>query len=235
MSLMRAFTVMLRDVTAEDASARQVNGILTWREYVHEAVRRGEGLPGSPSRAVLITDSLTHARWKVAAEAILEDLAEQANDADVLYAEKTAEAEEQDRQADAAESEAASAEMSAAAEEAAAAACDPEKDAAAMAAHYAAAAYYRSVATAAMARAAEYRRRAAEAREVADKAMAWGIAARDAITFGERLAADEDTIAIPVGEAVAAAGGVTEVYGTKHALTTDGGASRPLAIRGGAR
>jgi hypothetical protein len=195
MSLMRAFTVMLGDVKAADASARQVTGILQWRDYVHEAVRRGEGLPCSPGRAVHMPSSSTHARWVMAAEAILDDLREQASDADELYADAMAAANAADGEEAAAESEAASAEASAAAEQAAA------------------------------------------ARELAEKAMVWGIAARDAHTFGERLVADENEIAVPIGEALAAAGGVSEVYGSKHALTADtgSGGSRQMALRGGAR
>jgi hypothetical protein len=237
MSLMRAFTVMLGDVKAADASARQVTGILQWRDYVHEAVRRGEGLPCSPGRAVHMPSSSTHARWVMAAEAILDDLREQANDADVLYEEAMAAANAADGEAAAAESEAASAEASAAAEQAAAAACASERDFGGAAAHTAAAAGYSAAAAAAHARAEDARARAAAARELAEKAMAWGIAARDAHTFGERLVADENSIAIPVGEALAAAGGVTEVYGTKHALSADtgSGGSRQMALRGGAR
>lgn len=237
MSLMRAFTVMLGDVKAADASARQVTGILQWRDYVHEAVRRGEGLPCSPGRAVHMPSSNTHARWVMAAEAILDDLREQAGDADVLYEEKVSEAAEWDREADAAEGEAAASAAAAEAESAAAETCMANRDFGAAAAHQAAAAMHRANAAAAAARAAEARRRAAEAREMADKAMAWCIAARDAHTFGERLIAGENEIAIPVGEALAAAGGVDEVYGTKHALTADtgSGGSRQMALRGGAR
>lgn len=196
MSLMRAFGKMLGDVTSEDASARQVTGILTWREYAQRAVRAGEGLPCSPSRRVLITDSRTHRQWRAAAEAILGDLREQANDADVLYAEKTAEAADWDAVAEAAESDAGEDDGDAEAE------------------------------------AEEARRRAAEAREVAGKAMAWGIAAQDAYTSGTRLVAGEDAVAVPVGDALAAAGGITEVYGTKHALTVEGQPGRHLATRG---
>jgi hypothetical protein len=236
MTLMRAFSKMLGDVTAKDASARQVNGILAWREYALRAVTAGQGLPCSPGRSVLITDSSTHREWKAAVGAILDDLAEQANDADTLHEEKKAEAEDWDQVAVKAQREAAACEQAAAAEEAAAAACAPDDDGAAeAAAHYAAAARYREAAAAATARAVEARRRAALAREIAEKAMAWGVAARDALTFGTRLIAGEDVIAIPVGEAIAAAGGLPEVYGDKHALTMDGSGRRPLAIRGGAR
>ncbi len=234
MSLMRAFRAMLDDVKAADASARQVTGILTWRDYVHEVVRRGEGLPCSPGQRVFMPSTETHVKWVMAAEAILDDLREQASDADKLYAEAMAEANAADDEADAAESEAASCEAAAAAEIAQATACASRAEGGA-GFHYAAAAAYRAAGAAASARAVAARERAAVNRELAEKAMAWGIAARDATAFGERLVDQENTVAIPVGEALARAGGVTEVYGTKHALTMNGAGSRQMALRGGAR
>lgn len=224
MDLMRAFTVMLGGITAADASSRQVNGILTWRDYVYEAVKRGQEVPGADGQGTyvaLVTSSETHLQWRLAAGAILEALAEQANAADAIYA-----------QAKAAEQ---------AAEKAAQEARDAAKAALAMAADFAligdelTAAYYVALAATAEAEAVRCDEEAKRQAAIAAAAMMWGIAARDAIACGSALVAQENAVAFPVGEAIAAAGGVDEVYGEKRALTTDGGGGRPLAIRGGAR
>lgn len=233
MDLMRAFTLMLSGVTAAEADADQVNGILVWRDYVHEAVRRSEGLPSSPGRTVFMPSSEKHRGWKMACDAILDDLREQANDADVLYEEKIAEAAEWQREAEAAEGVAANEEMAAANESAAASACMANREWAAAATHSAAAAMHRAAAVAASARAAEARRRAAQARELADKAMAWGVAARDAHTFGTRLVAPVHKRALRVGEALAKAGGIGGVYGHRDANVDD--RPRQMVLRGGTR
>ena len=236
MDLMRAFTVMLGGVKAVDADADDVNGILQWRDYVQTAVTRGAGLPSSPGRAVFMPSSEKHATWMMACEAILDDLREQAGDADRLYAEALAEAEEADQDAEAAEGEAASEEVAAANESAAASTCMANRQWAAAAAHQAAAVMHRAAAAAAAVRAAEARRRAEKARELAEKAMAWGIAARDANTFGERLIAAIHAKALRVGEALAKAGGIEGVYDHRDANAADGApATRQMAVRGGAR
>ena len=221
MDLMRAFTVMLGGVTAADAPRRQVNGILEWRDYVYGAVKRAAAVPDadlSGLEVALVTSSQTHLEWRMAAGAILDALAQQANAADVAYARaKAAEA--------AALREAAECDAEAEACEQAAAAAD---DAAEAAMYVAEAAMWR-------ARAEEWRREAQRQAAIAAAAMEWGAAARDAIAYGSRLVTGEDAMALPVAEAVAAAGGPSEVYGQKHALTLDGSEARPLAIRGGAR
>lgn len=221
MDLMRAFMVMLGGVTAADAPRRQVNGILVWRDYVYEAVKRAAAVPGGDRAGTevdLVTPSGTHLEWRMAAGAILDALAEQANAADVAYAKALAAEAAAMRAAEEAAAEAVAC-------MAAAAAAD---DAGEAAGYLAEAEMWR-------ARAAEWREEARRQAAIAAAAMAWGIAARDAIAFGVFLVAQENDVAFPVGEALAAAGGPSEVYGEKHALTLDGGAARPLAIRGGAR
>ena len=234
--LMRAFTVMLGSLHAVDADAEQVNGILVWRDYVHTAVKAGEGLPCTRGRSVYMPSSEKHAGWKMACEAILEDLAEQASDADALHGEKTAEAERADREAVAADAEAAEAEAQAVREFALASECMAARQFVPAAGHAASAAGHRAAAAEAARRAAEARRRAAKAREVAEKAMKWGIAARDALTFGERLVAPVHAKALRVGEALAQAGGVAGVYDHRDTNAADGApAGRQMAVRGGAR
>jgi hypothetical protein len=221
MDLMRAFSVMLSGITAADASDRQVNGILRWRELVHEAVKRS---PGGTNRAegtsVGVVASETHLGWRIASGYLIKALRKQENTADLDYAHAIATAEM-------AESEAASAQAAAAEAMLAAEACAATViGIAAAAACVAEAGAQAAAASAALAR-------AAEAREFAEASMAWGIAAKEARTFGTRLLADENAIAFPVGEALRAAGGPAEVYGDRHALTMDG--CRPLAMRGGPR
>lgn len=107
MDLMRAFTQMLAGVTAADASARQVRGVLVWREYVHNAVRLApEGCEGQVGPS---PESVTHRGWRLAAGAILAVLRAQAGAADARAATETAEAARQDEIAAAHDSAAASA------------------------------------------------------------------------------------------------------------------------------
>lgn len=196
MDLMRAFTQMLAGVTAADASLRQVRGILVWREHVHTAVRCGPGDGG-------------HAEG-MAVGAVPESVthrgwrgaAEMILDA--LYRQACA----ADTLAAEAATEAAEADILADSYEAAAASADDDGAAVLLAAALAA------------------REAAKEARRRAGAAMAWNVAALDAHTTGTRLVADENAIAASVGQALAAAGGVGEVYGAKHALTTDGRSAR---------
>lgn len=196
MDLMRAFTQMLAGVTSADASARQVRGILVWREHVHTAVRRGpDGCSQTEGTDVgAVPESVTHRGWRGAAGMILDALHRQACTADAIAGTADAEAADADRRAACHDAAAASAEDSAAA------------------AHRAAAQAAREAADAARAR--------------ADAARLWCVAALEAHATGTRLVEDENAIAFPVGQALAAAGGAREVYGDKHALTTDGRSAR---------
>ena len=217
MNLMRAFTVMLSGVTAVDAPRRQVNGILEWRDYVMEALRHAnshESPSGTDVSAALSSE--THAGWRAAAGEILAALLEQEADADRRY-------HRAKQQMAAAEAAARREETAAATCRALAAASTDDKTTAALQAE----------AQQHDAEAARHREDAEAARRRMEAAMAWIIAARDAIGYGQLLVTQEDGVALPVGEAIARAGGYREVYGEKHALTADG--SRPLAIRGGAR
>lgn len=221
MDLMRAFTVMLGGITAADASSRQVNGILVWRAYVYEALQCSYSVPEAEDRGsdvILVTSSETHLEWRLAAAAILDALARQANSADVAY-------ERAVRAAAAATAAAEDYDAAAGACEANAGATDDQKEASA---YLAQAEKFRVAAD-------TCRKEAARQNAIAVAAVAWGIAARDACAFGSALVAQENAVAFPVGEAIAAAGGPDEVYGDKHALTTGSGSERPLAVRGGAR
>jgi hypothetical protein len=71
------------------------------------------------------------------------------------------------------------------------------------------------------AEAAAHRQNAAAARELAACLMQWEIAAGDAHTFGSRVLANEQRFALPVHDAITAAGGAGEVpldkrYAAEH-------------------
>jgi hypothetical protein len=231
-NLLSAFGVMLGGLHAADAPGRQVTGILRWRELVHEAVKRS---PGGTSRAegtsTGVVASETHLEWRIASGHILDALRKQQHAAELDYEQAVMTAAAAEQEAALADSEAASAQMAAAQEQAAAQACASGDQEGQAAAHAAAAAGLAAIAGAAAARAEDARRRARAAEKLAEASMAWGIAAKNARTFGKRLLAGENAIAFPVAEAIRAAGGPAEVYGAKHALTME----RPLAMRGGPR
>jgi hypothetical protein len=203
--MMRAFNHMLACITAADASQRQVNGVLAWREYAERACELASSREGT---RVLASDSRTHRAWRAAAASIADALDTQAE----LAAIEAAEAEIRVREAQQA---AAAATAAAAQAQAAADRASKDDDGAgwARAMHE----------VSRCQREADAQRQSAEkARKDIDAATSWMIAAMDARDVGRNLIESEDKVSVPVGEALRAAGGVSEVYGDKRALVMDG-------------
>lgn len=202
----KAIICMLDGLTAADASRRQVIGMYQWYSYVAEALRRSpDGRRGGAD--VTIQSSEEHRGWKSSAEAVIAALDTEANAADQAIA---------------------SAEMEAARAEAAARAADADAaDAAAL--------EDAAGAAGAAAEAAGLREQASAARIRAEESRYWLASITDARALGDQLVKDEHTRATRIAEAIRVAGGLPEVYGDKHAFTTDGGTSRQLALRGGSR
>lgn len=179
--LERAFMLMLGCITAADASRRQVNGILAWRDQVRHALAKAQAAGGTAGTKAAVVPSTTHRAWLVASGAIVDALYTQAAAAARLRCECEAAAE---------------------ALEAEAAATQDEDEA------------------------GELLAQAAALRARAEAATVWQIAALEAAAAGRSLTTAEDAIARPVGEAIAAAGGVREVPGAKHYLTPALGGAR---------
>lgn len=203
--LMRAFDLMLAQVTAADASRRQVRSILEWREVtrrVLDAALSPEGTFVGPA------DSRTHRGWRAAAEGINDALRIQEQFAIAAQTEAAAEADREDQAASDSEAAAAAADAEAQRSDTGADVAGRARAAQQAREHRQAAAQHRQAAEAA-------RKRAADATD-------WMIAALDARQVGERVIAEEDSVAIPVGDAITGAGGLPEVYGDKNALTRAG-------------
>lgn len=224
--LMQAFTVMLGDVTAADCSARQVLGIEQWQDFVLRALTAAQACdpPGQAGMSVASATSSTHRTWRDSAHQIIAALQAQIGEAEVRIAETRANIQKLEDQAREHERAAAAAEAAAAAHRAAAAAASANAAAAESqeqgsgAGFAAQAAQETAAAAAADAAAAAHRRAAQECWEEAGKErtrlallIAWLAAATDAHGAGVFLVGREDAIAIPVGEAIQAAGGITEV------------------------
>lgn len=201
--------------------------------------------PGRAGMSVAVTSSSTHRGWRIAAGFIVAALADQIAEAEYRIAESVAkerklraEAEAHDEMARRLEQQAAAAEgqaamlmarASAARSAASAAASEKGGEAAAAASTAeaesceAAAAAASGEAAACRAAAAWHRMQAQLCREEADvergrQALlrAWLAAALDAQQIGQRLIAQENVIAFPIGEAIAAAGGLHEVAANKR-------------------
>ena len=181
--LERAFMLMLGCITAADASRRQVNGILAWRDQVRHALAKAQAAGGTAGTKAPAVPSTTHRAWLVASGAIVDALYTQSTAAGILRCECEAAAEELEAEAAATE--------------------DEDED-----------------------EAGELLTQAAALRARAEAATVWQIAALEAAAAGRSLTTAEDAIARPVGEAIAAAGGVREVPGAKHYLTPALGGAR---------
>jgi hypothetical protein len=191
MDLRQAFQFMLGCVSAADVSPRQVTAILTWEDAALQVAAHADFWEW-PAEIPAIEPGV-HRRWLAASRAMIADLAAQGGRADQEHAQMvTAEADALEL---AAELDRAAA--------AAVAAGDPAAGSSAAAA-------------------AERAREAADiAGDLADLAMQWAVAARDAATLGERVVRDEDAVTRPVAEAQARAGGPGEVAGDRSYNTRE--------------
>jgi hypothetical protein len=180
-TILAAMTAMADDMTAVNASRRQVRGVASWRDAVAAAVTAGQAA-GAADADVLTADvpgSLTHARWMTTADTVIATLHSQAAAAEEMAGEAREAADEARGRASRARRAEAEAE-----------ACELPDEAAAHAAR---------------ANAADDE--ADDADEAADAFDAWAAAAADAARQGAALTAREDDIHAPVGQAVAAGGG----------------------------
>jgi hypothetical protein len=189
-TILTAMRDMAEDMTAVNASRRQVRGVASWRDAVTAAVAAGQAA-GSVSAGQLgakVPGSRTHAGWMATADAVIATLDSQA-----------AEAEEMATEAREAAEDARSRAQQASARRAQAEADELPAEAAAHAA-----------------RAQEAADEADEADEAADVFDAWAAAATDAARQGAMLTAREDEIHAPVGAAIAAGGGTDWIADDKH-------------------
>lgn len=95
MELLTAFTAMLNDVGYANASARQIDGILDWSDYVSRAVRHADEMGASAGcMEVTFSGSATHRTWRISCMSILAALQSQAEEARVRRGDADAEDEE---------------------------------------------------------------------------------------------------------------------------------------------
>jgi regulator of protease activity HflC (stomatin/prohibitin superfamily) len=196
---MDVYELMLACLHAEDASRRQVQAIIGWRELVQQAVDAARpflpDLPSPLAAGLAITgvrDTSTHLRWADATRKIIDALQRQVRTAQERY---------EHHRAAAAAAAAAAAE---AADEAAAATTTAEAEAAA-------------------AEVMEAESMRAYHAEMMRLAMIWMQAAEVAASFGTGLLATEDGIARPIAAAIQAAGGLAEVASSKRYHVRGGG------------
>jgi hypothetical protein len=196
---------MMGCLTAADASRRQVAEVLAWQQHVQSAVTAADAYTQSPvaylrtpQPAQQVPESSVHRGWTAACAQIAGALSAEAAEAEQFWFRHIEEAL-------AWEAAAAAAMARAAAAHAAAADADDAESAAAAEAEAAAA---EAEAAAAEAMAQAHRRAAA-------LAEAWHEAAAYASQFGAGIVAIENSIQLPVAEAVAAAGGSREVAQVK--------------------
>jgi Na+-translocating ferredoxin:NAD+ oxidoreductase RnfC subunit len=186
MDLLTAFTAMTSDLTAADASDRQIDGVADWEDHVREALRHATEMGASTEcTTVAFLGASLHRTWRASCFAILRALRAQADEAAARRAEN---ARARDEHARAAEESLARAE----------AAATPED----RGRH--------------IAEAARHRDGQAAARERIRKLLNWETAAGDAHTFGGRILANEEPYARIVHDGIAQAGGRHEVPADKN-------------------
>lgn len=242
--LIQAFQAMLGDIRAADCSDRQITGIIVWQAYVANAVAHAHSCQGVSGLTVPWTRSDKHAFWRASAGLILAALKEQENEASWRSAgaavaarrHKNLAAEARDAGQKEETAAVAASRLAVRYRRAGDACTDPQE-----AAHYYALAR-EADATAArhMKQASDYYKaanrheeEAARLRGLAAAFNAWAVAARDAQAIGRQLIATEDGVAMVIGRAIDAAGGVVEVPKNKRYMRRDG--ARAPAMNGGGR
>jgi hypothetical protein len=202
--MMTAFVAMLGDVTAVNASRRQINGLIAWQDTTRQTdTMAREQDAGGACLDVDYAGSTLYRPWQVSCELILQALALQENQARRRAIEADAEAGAQMELAMQAAAAAAAARERAAGARGAAAACLRPEDAQAFLDE---AAEAEADAAAADEAAAEHEAAAAAARARATALRAWEIAARDASGTGRQVLEAEVPVALAIGTALRQAG-----------------------------
>jgi hypothetical protein len=207
--MMTAFRAMLDDVTAVNASRRQVTGLIAWQDCTRQAdtLAREHGADGA-CLDVGYAASGAYRTWQMSCRLILAALAVQAEESRRRAAEADAEAESETQLALQAATAAAAARDQAATARAAALACTRPEDVNAFLAGTEAADAEAADAEAAAAAAAaqEHQSAAGAARRRAVALRAWEIAARDAHGTGQMVLDAEQPAAASIGDALRRAG-----------------------------
>jgi hypothetical protein len=186
MDLLAAFTAMTSDLTAADASDRQIDGVQDWEQHVREAVLRATEMGASPEcTTVMFLGSTKHRTWRTSCFAILATLSAQEEEARAKRAEN---ARARDEHARGAEESYARAK----------AATDPVE----RGRH--------------IAEAARHRDGKEAAQEWIRRSLNWETAAADARAFGDQVLCNEEPNAQRVHDAIAQAGGLHEVPADKN-------------------
>jgi len=200
--VMTAFVAMLGDVTAVNASRRQINGLIAWQDTTRQAdtMAREYDADGA-CLDVDYAGSTLYRPWQVSCELILQALALQEDQARRRAIEADAEAGAQMGLAMQAAAAAAAARERAATARGAAAACTRPEDVQGFLDEAA-----EADAAAADQAAAGHEAAAAAARARAAAMRAWEIAARDAGGTGRQVLEAEVHVALVLGGAVRRAG-----------------------------
>lgn len=189
-TILAAMTAMTEDMTAVSASRRQVRGVASWRDAVAAAVTAGQAA-GAASAGMLTADvpgSRTHARWMTTADTVIATLDSHAAEAEA----KACDARERAEEARKAERRA-----------------NALRQLAENGEIEGQVAIYVKLAADAAAEAEAFE-------ELTEACEAWAAAAANASAHGVRLAAREDEVHAPVGQAIAAGGGQAWIADDKH-------------------